>query len=37
MQALLDETSVSETDLAEMRQLLAQARTENRGPETKED
>jgi BlaI family penicillinase repressor len=37
MQALLDETSVSEDDLAEMHRLLAQARSDNRGPETKED
>jgi BlaI family penicillinase repressor len=37
MQALLDETSVSETDLAEMHQLLAQAWTDNREPDAKED
>ncbi len=37
MQALLDETSVSEADLAEMHKLLTQARTDNRGPDAKED
>ena len=37
MQALLDETPVSDADLAEMHKLLAQARTDNRGPDAKED
>jgi BlaI family penicillinase repressor len=37
MQALLDETAVSDADLAEMRRLLAEARKEKKGPDTKED
>jgi BlaI family penicillinase repressor len=37
MQALLDETAVSDADLAEMRRLLTEARKEKKGPDTKED
>jgi BlaI family penicillinase repressor len=37
MQALLDETAVSDADLAEMRRLLAEARKEKKGPGPKED
>ena len=37
MQALLSETSVSDTDLAEMRRLLAEARRDNQDSGGKED
>ncbi len=37
MQALLAETSVSDTDLAEMRRLLTQARTSRKSTDEKED
>jgi predicted transcriptional regulator len=37
VQALLSETSVSDADLAEMRNLLAQAKTQENDPERKGD
>jgi BlaI family penicillinase repressor len=37
MQALLSETAVSDTDLAEMRRLLAQTQTEHKGSDKEED